>query len=280
MISSLFTRFLLSLTGLCVTVSAYAGSDDALSSDKFRMGMLPGVTPIKEKMVDFHNHILLWLVSAIVLLVLALLIYIVIRFSAKNNPEPSKVTHNVPLEVVWTLIPVLILAAIAFPSFKLLYYLDKTPKPELTVKVTGHQWYWEYQYPDSDFSFNSNLIPEADLKPEQHRLLDVDNVLVLPANTNVQFLVTAADVLHGFFIPAFGINKLAVPGRVNEIWANIDKVGTYYGQCSKICGVNHGYMPLEVKVVPKDEFFNVWLPQAKKQFADNAIKSTKLAIAQ
>ncbi len=279
MMRSFFTRCLLALTGL-VTTGLACAADLPEQVSKYRMGMLPGVTPIKEKMVDFHDHILLWLVGAIVLFVLALLIYIMVRYSEKNNPVPSKVTHNVPLEVVWTLIPVLILAAIAFPSFKLLYYLDKTPKPELTVKVTGHQWYWEYQYPDSDFSFNSNLIPEADLKTDQHRLLDVDNVLVLPANTNVQFLVTAADVLHGFFIPAFGINKLAVPGRVNEIWANIDKVGTYYGQCSKICGINHGYMPLEVKVVPKDEFFNVWLPQAKKQFVDNAVKPTKLAIAQ
>lgn len=256
--------FILGLLGLPVLANAQDGAAD----DRFKMHMLEGVTAIKEKMVMFHNHVLLWLIGGIVLFVLVLMIYVMLRFNAKRNPVPATFSHNVPLEIVWTVIPVLILVFVAVPSFKLLYFMDKNPKPELTVKVTGHQWYWEYQYPDSEISFNSNLIPEADLKPEQHRLLDVDNPLVIPANTNIQFLVTAADVLHGFFIPAFGVNKLAVPGRVNEVWANVDKPGTYYGQCSKICGVNHGYMPLEVKVVPKDEFYNVWLPAAKKQFAD------------
>jgi cytochrome c oxidase subunit 2 len=222
---------------------------------------------VKQRMTDFHDGLLIWVISGIVVFVFCLLVYILLRYNRKANPTPEKFSHNVPLEVVWTIIPVLILLVIAVPSFKLIYYMDKAPgKPEVTVKVTGHQWYWAYEYPDAAFSFNANMIPDKDLQPGQPRLLATDNEVVIPVNTNVQFLVTAADVIHAFFMPSFGVNVLAVPGRTNEIWVNATKEGVFYGQCNKICGINHGYMPIMIRVVSKEEYAT-WLLQAKEKFA-------------
>lgn len=224
---------------------------------------------IRERMTDFHDHVLLVVMACIVAFVLAMLIYILVRYNARANPTPEKFTHNVPLEIVWTIIPILILIIVGIPSFKLLYYMDKAPgKPEVTIKVTGHQWYWEYAYPDAgDFSFNANMIPDNELKPGQPRLLTTDNHIVVPVNTNVQLLVTAADVLHAFMIPSFGINILAIPGRVNEVWLNATQEGIFYGQCNKICGINHGFMPIMVEVVSKEKY-QQWVEEAKKKFAD------------
>jgi len=224
---------------------------------------------IRERMTDFHDHLLLWVISFIVVFVFCLMVYIMLRFNARANPVPAKFTHNVPIEIVWTVIPCLILIAIAIPSFKLLYYSDKAPgKPEVTIKVTGHQWYWEYAYPDAgNFSFNANLVADKDLQPGQPRLLTTDNHIVIPSHTNVQFLVTGADVIHAFFIPAFGINISAVPGRVNQVWVNATQEGIFYGQCNKICGTNHGYMPIMVEVVSKDKY-QQWLAEAQKKFSD------------
>ncbi len=240
-----------------------------LHAYQWPMHLAVSASLIRERMTDFHDHLLMWLISFIVVFVLCLLLYIMVRFNARNNPVPAKFTHNVPIEIVWTVIPVLILLVLAVPSFKLLYYADKAPgKPEVTIKVTGHQWYWEYAYPDAgNFSFNANLVADKDLKPGEPRLLTTDNHVVIPVHTNVQFLVTGADVIHAFFMPAFGVNILAVPGRVNAVWVNATQEGTFYGQCNKICGVNHGYMPIMVEVVSKEKY-QAWLAEAQKKYSD------------
>jgi cytochrome c oxidase subunit II len=208
------------------------------------------------KVHEFH-HLLLYIITAIVLFVTALLLIIIFRFNEKRNPTPSKTSHNTLLEVVWTAIPVLILVVIAIPSFRLLYYADKSPDPEMTLKVVGHQWYWSYEYPDhGDIAFDSYMIRDEDLKPEDRalRLLKVDNEVVLPVNTRIQVLVTAQDVIHSWAMPAFGVKKDAIPGRMNETWVEISKPGVYYGQCSEICGTGHAFMPIAIRAVSKDDF--------------------------
>lgn len=213
-------------------------------------------SPTMEKVHEFH-HLLLWIIIGIVVFVSALLLIIIFRFSEKRNPNPSKTSHNTLLEVVWTAIPVLILVVIAIPSFRLLYYSDKTPDPEMTIKVTGHQWYWSYEYPDhGGISFDSYMIRDEDLKPEDRslRLLKVDNEVVLPVGTRIQVLVTAQDVIHSWAMPALGVKKDAIPGRMNETWLQIDRPGTYYGQCSEICGTGHAYMPVAIRAVSKEDF--------------------------
>lgn len=223
-----------------------------------------------ERIYDFHT-MLLWIIFAIVVFVTGLLAWVAFRYRAKVNPEPSKTTHNVLLEIMWTVVPVVILIVIAVPSFKMLYYLDRVEEPDMTLKVTGYQWYWGYEYQDHEgLEFLSYMIPdeEIDESKGQRRLLSTDNKVVLPIDTNIQVLVTSADVIHSFTIPAFGFKKDAVPGRLNETWVRIDKVGTYYGQCSQICGVNHAYMPIEIEAVTKEEF-EKWLVKAKDEFAAN-----------
>ncbi len=217
---------------------------------------------------DFHN-ILLWIITAIAIFVLILLVWVVIRYNAKANPEPSEFTHNVLIEVLWTVIPVAILVFIAIPSFQLLYYADHVENPDMTLKVTGRQWYWDYEYPDHEgLTFSSYPIAdnEIDEAKGQIRLLSTDNVVVLPIDTNIQILMTGGDVIHAWTIPAFGVKIDAVPGRLNETWVRIDKPGTYYGQCSEICGKDHSFMPIEVKAVTKEEF-EQWVETAKEEFA-------------
>jgi len=214
------------------------------------------VTPAMEHIISFHN-MLLYIITAITLFVMGLLIYVIIRFNAKANPVPSTTTHNIALEVLWTIIPVIILIVIAVPSFKLLFFEARNPEPELTVKVTGYQWYWGYEYPDNgDIQITSNMLKdnEIDESKGQKRLLSVDNVMVIPVDTNVVFQVTAADVLHAFAVPQFGIKIDAVPGRLNSTWARVTKTGTYFGQCSELCGKGHAFMPIEIRVVTKEAF--------------------------
>ena len=212
------------------------------------------VTPVMEHITEFHN-MLLWIISGIVIFVFFLLLYVLVRFNAKANPEPSKTTHNVPLEIVWTLVPVLILLVIAIPSFRLLFFGGITPEAEMTLKATGNQWNWSYEYPDhGDISFTSVMVPTKELKEGQVQLLSTDNVVVLPVDTVVRIQVTASDVIHSFAVPAFGVKVDAVPGRLNETWAKIEKPGTYYGQCSELCGKDHGFMPIEVHAVSKEDF--------------------------
>lgn len=219
------------------------------------LGLQPGVTPVKEKMHFFHNALLLPIITAITLFVLLLLVIVVMRYRAAKNPTPSRTTHNTMLEVVWTLIPVLILVVIVIPSMKMLYFVDRTHEPDMTLKVVGYQWYWGYSYPDHGIEeFTANMVPEADLKEGQPRLLATDTEVVLPVDTNVRVLVTANDVIHSWAMPAFGVKTDAVPGRTNETWVRVEKEGTYYGQCSEICGVNHAFMPIQVRAVSKEEF--------------------------
>lgn len=222
----------------------------------WQMDFQDAVTPAMEHINSFHN-MLLYIISGIVAFVTVLLIYVLIRFNAKANPVPSTTTHNVLLEVIWTVVPVVILIVIAVPSFKLLFFEARNPEPELTVKVTGYQWYWGYEYPENgDIAITSNMLAEkeVDKSKGQTYLLSADNPMVIPVDTNVMFQVTASDVIHSFAMPQFGIKVDAVPGRLNSAWARVTKVGTYYGQCSELCGKNHGFMPIEIKVVSKEDF--------------------------
>lgn len=222
----------------------------------WQMDFQDAVTPAMEHINSFHN-MLLYIISGIVAFVTILLVYVLIRFNAKANPVPSTTTHNVLLEVIWTVVPVVILIVIAVPSFKLLFFEARNPEPELTVKVTGYQWYWGYEYPENgDIAITSNMLAEkeVDTSKGQTYLLSADNPMVIPVDTNVMFQVTASDVIHSFAMPQFGIKVDAVPGRLNSAWARVTKVGTYYGQCSELCGKNHGFMPIEIKVVSKEDF--------------------------
>lgn len=239
-------------------------------------------TPVMADIIHFHDLIMV-VEILIVLLVLGLMIYIFVKFNAKANPKPSRTTHNTMLEVIWTVLPVLILIVIAVPSLKLLFFMDKAKNPEMTLKITGHQWYWSYEYPDNGgFTFDANLVQDKDLKPGQLRLLETDNRVVLPADTEIRVLVTAEDVIHDWAVPSFGIKTDAVPGRINETWIKVDSqyIGTYYGQCSELCGINHGFMPIAVNIVSKQDFQR-WVAEAKQKFAsaDQPSASVKVATA-
>ena len=220
--------------------------------------------------VNFHDNLLLPIIIAISVFVLFLMIYVCVRFRASRNPNPSKTTHNVAVEILWTLIPCLILIVMAVPSFKILYKQDTIPKAEVTIKAIGYQWYWGYEYPDENIIFESYMIKEEDLKENQPRLLAVDNEVVVPVNKVVKVLITANDVLHAWALPSFGVKRDAVPGRINETWFKAEKVGTYYGQCSELCGIQHAFMPITVRVVT-DEEYEVWLTEAKMKFAKEPI---------
>ena len=245
----------------------------------WQFGFQEAASPVAERLHSFH-HFLLYIIIAITIFVMFLLAYVIIRFNKRANPVPAKFTHNVLIEVIWTAVPVLILIVIIIPSFKLLYYTDRVENPEMTLKITGYQWYWGYEYPDNEgINFLSYMIPEKEINKEagQIRLLSTDNAVYLPTETNIQILVTAADVLHAFAIPALGLKVDAIPGRTNETWVRITKPGTYYGQCSELCGKDHSYMPIEIRAIPKEEF-NAWVVKAKEEFsALDAPEMTKLA---
>lgn len=222
-----------------------------------QLGFQAPATPMKEWMEHFHYG-LLFLITGIAGFVMLLLIYVMVRFNEKANPTPSQTTHNTPLEMIWTGLPVVILLFMVVPSMQMLYFVDRTKDAEMTLKVTGNQWYWSYEYPDhGDISFSSNLVTEETLKKNKDprpRLLATDNPIVLPVDTNIRLLITASDVLHSWAVPAFGVKLDAEPGRLNETWVRIDKEGVFYGQCSELCGQGHGFMPIEVHAVPKAEF--------------------------
>lgn len=229
-------------------------------------GFQKAATPLMQHIENFHDMLLV-IITLIVLFVMALLIYVMVRFNEKRNPTPSKTTHNTMIEVLWTVIPVVILVVIAIPSFKLLYFSDVLPKADMTIRATGHQWYWTYDYPDNGkFSFDANVVQKADLKPGQPRLLTTDNVVVVPVGAVVRVLVTSTDVIHSWAVPSFGVKIDAVPGRINHTWFKVLHPGTYYGQCSELCGTNHGYMPIEVRAVSKAAF-KEWVAKAQKEFA-------------
>ena len=231
------------------------------------------------------NDWMLWIIILITAFVLVLLLYVMWRFAEKRNPTPSKTTHHTLIEVVWTVVPALILVFIAVPSFKLLYFADRAVDAEMTIKAIGRQWYWSYEYPDhGDFTFDAYMVAEEDLEAGQPRLLTTDNAIVLPVNTRIRVLVTASDVLHNFAMPSMGIKLDAVPGRVNETWVEVLREGTYYGQCSELCGTGHSYMPIMIKAVSKADFAT-WVEQAKVEFArldrpqDDSDSATPLRLA-
>lgn len=232
----------------------------------WQLGFQEAVTPIMRQLNDFHNFLLI-LITVITLFVLGLLIYVALRFNENANPKPSKTSHHTILEVLWTVVPILVLVVIAVPSFRLLFAQYDFPKADLTVKAIGNQWYWTYEYPDQEnMTFDSIMLEDDELKPGQPRLLATDNDVVVPVNKNIHILVTASDVLHNWTIPAFGVKVDAVPGRLIRTWFRAEKTGIYYGQCSELCGQKHAFMPISVRVV-SDEEFAAWLETAKKKFA-------------
>ena len=248
----------------------YATGSLADQPKQWQLGFQDSASQSMTEIVSFHNNILLPIIIAISVFVLFLMIYTCIRFRASKNPNPSKTTHNVAVEVLWTLIPCLILIVMAVPSFKLLYKQDTIPKVDVTIKAVGYQWYWGYEYPDENIIFESYMIKEDELKENQPRLLTVDNEVVVPVNKVVKVLITANDVLHAWALPSFGVKRDAVPGRINETWFKAEKVGTYYGQCSELCGIQHAFMPITVRVVT-DEEYAIWLAEAKMKFANEPI---------
>ena len=253
------------LLGLAVAGMTLASGGMALAAQPqpWEVTLQPAASPVMENIVWFHNFLFV-LITLITLFVLALLVMVVVKFNAKANPVPSKTTHNTLIEVAWTLIPVLILVGIAVPSFRLLFLQLDIPKADLTVKATGKQWYWSYSYPDNGkFEFDSLMA--ADKQP---RLLGVDNEMVVPVNKVIRVQTTGADVIHAFAVPAFGIKIDSIPGRLNETWFKATKTGMYYGQCSELCGKDHAFMPIAVRVV-EDQEFAAWVEAAKKKYATN-----------
>lgn len=227
----------------------------------WQLGFQPSASPVMESIDGFHNMLLV-IITLIVLFVLALLTYCILRFNSARNPEPSRTSHNTLLEVAWTVIPVLILVIIAIPSFRLLYFQMEVPEPDVTIKTTGYQWYWSYEYPDHDISFDSLMLTDEELQPGQPRLLAVDNDMVVPVGKVVKLLVTAdpMGVIHSWTIPSFGSKIDAVPGRMNETWFRAEKTGVFYGQCSELCGRDHAFMPIAVRVVTEEEY-EAWIQE-------------------
>ena len=252
-------------------VTGWASAASALPKP-WQMGFQPAASPVMEKIEDFHS-LLLYIITFVSLFVLALLVWIVIRYNQRANKVPSKVHHNTVLEVVWTIVPVIILVIIAIPSFKLLYFEAAIPKSDVFIRAIGKQWYWTYEYPrNGNFTFDSLVLTDDKAKAQNEpRLLGVDNILVVPVNKVVEIETTGADVIHSWALPQMGVKMDAVPGRLNHTWFKATQTGTFYGQCSELCGARHAFMPIEVKVVSEPEY-EAWLAQAKKKFqtADSA----------
>lgn len=245
----------------------------------WEMNMQPAFSPMKQEIIQLHNLVLV-LITLITIFVAVLLAWVCIRYNEKRNPVPSQTSHHTGLEIAWSVIPVLILVVMAIPSFRLIYFLDRTPNPDMTIKVTGHQWYWEYSYPDNgNVDVESRYVHDEDLKPGQLRLLDVDNQLVIPVGKKIRILTNSADVIHSFFIPSLGAQRYAIPGRTIELWLEADKPGVYYGECNQICGQDHSKMPIAVHAVTEAEF-NTWIEQAKKAASGDAAHSNLLAAAE
>lgn len=245
----------------------------------WQIGLQPGYSPVMRDINWLNNDIVIPIIGVISLLVAALLVFVLWRFNAARNPIPSRLTHNAPLEVAWTVLPALVLVGMAIPSFRLVFFENKTNDPYMTLNVTGHQWYWEYGYPDQgNLDFMSNYIPQNELKPGQLRLLSVNHPLVLPVGENIRILETSGDVIHSFFVPSLGVQRYAIPGQTIETWVRIDRPGTYYGECNQICGIGHHEMPIEVQAVPLQQFL-AWAKLAKQQMAENGSVPPVSAVA-
>jgi cytochrome c oxidase subunit II len=263
------------LAQAAATVGAMSWAGSALAQEVIgapqpgQVGLQPSVTALAAELDWIHDVILTPLIFVIAAFVMVLLVIVMVRFNAKRNPVPSKVTHNTLLEVAWTGIPVLILVVIAIPSFRLLYNQLEIPKPDMTIKAVGHQWYWSYVYPDNgNFTFDARMVTaEESVAQAQNvvRLLDTDEEVVLPVGKNIRIQITSDDVIHAWTIPSFGVKHDAVPGRINESWFNIEKPGIYYGQCSELCGIQHAYMPIKVRAVSQEEF-DAWVKEAQGKY--------------
>ena len=239
-----------------------ASSTETLPKD-WQLGFSAPATKLMSDVIAFHSYILMPIITGISILVLALLLYIAYRYNSNRNQIASTTTHNTVIEVLWTVIPVILLIIIAIPSFRILYTAETIPKADLTIKAIGNQWYWSYEYPDyDDFSFDANMLQDEELSDPSLRLLETDTQIVVPVNKVVKLLITSNDVLHAWALPSFGVKRDAVPGRINETWFKADKVGTYYGQCSELCGIKHAFMPITVRVVSQEDYAE-WLTGAK-----------------
>lgn len=261
------------LTIVALAVMAVAPVAMADMPHPWQLGFQAPASPVMKDIISLHNLVLA-IITVVAVFVAGLLLYVMVRFNRRANPVASRTSHHTLLEVIWTVAPVLILVVIAIPSFRLIYFEDRTHDADLTIKVTGHQWYWEYDYGDAaKVDFTSRMVADEDLKPGQHRLLEVDNQLVVPAGKNVRILTTSADVIHSFFIPSLGVQRYAIPGRTIETWFKVNEPGTYYGECNQICGTNHSFMPISIKAVTEQDY-QAWLVEAKTKFADASPAAT------
>jgi len=257
------------MTNIFKTISLIFLTSGSVLADQpknWQLGFQNPASTGMEDIVWFHDYMLLPITTAITVFVLFLILYACVKFRASKNKVASTTSHNTTIEVLWTLIPCLILIVLAVPSFKLLYEQDTIPKADVTIKAIGYQWYWGYEYPDENIGFDSYMVDEKDLKANQPRLLTVDNEIYVPVNKVVKVLITANDVLHAWALPSFGVKRDAIPGRINETWFKAEKTGTFYGQCSELCGIKHAFMPITVNVVT-DEEYATWLDDAKQKFA-------------
>jgi len=267
-------------------MAALLGAGSALAAlgqpTPWQMGFQQSAAPTMDDITWFHNFVL-WIIVAITVFVLALLLIVIVKFNANANPTPSRTTHNTLLEVAWTVIPVVILVVIAVPSFRILFTQLSIPPADLTIKATGNQWNWTYTYPDDKIEFTSIMLNDADrakMNPVPPRLLGVDNPVVVPINKVVRVQVIGSDVIHAFAVPSFGVKMDAIPGRLNETWFKATREGVYYGQCSELCGKDHAFMPIEVRVI-NEQAYAAWLADAKKKFAlDNGAPATAVAAKQ
>lgn len=263
--------------GVFITLFSIPNFTFASEPKPWQMDLQEPAGIVATKATDLHNFLLI-IITLISVFVLGLLIYVCIKFREKPGVKPSKTSHNTIIEIIWTVVPVLILVVIAVPSFKLLYLTEADKPVDMVIKVSGAQWYWNYEYPDDGISFDSYIIAEEDLKPGQKRMLEVDNPIVVPEGTRIKFLITGNDVMHSFFVPSLALQVYSIPGRINELWTEVP-LGKkkYYGQCNQICGVNHAYMPIVIQALPKDEY-EKWLKDAKVKFADNlSLDKNKIA---
>jgi cytochrome c oxidase subunit II len=270
----------LAVAGLVLLTGAKAAMAGLGQPSPWQIGLQQSATPVMDNITWFHDFLLI-IITAITAFVLVLLLIVMARFNARTNPVASRTTHNTLLEVAWTIVPIVILLVIAVPSFKLLFLQLNLPAADMTVKATGKQWYWSYSYPDhGKFEFDSLMLKADELKPGQPRLLSVDNDMVVPVNKTVHVIVTGADVIHAFAVPSFGIKIDAIPGRINETWFKATREGVYHGQCSELCGKDHAFMPITVRVV-SEQAFAAWVEDAKKKYArDEMLPATNVAVAQ
>ena len=264
-----------SVAGLAGALGA-AGAALAQQPTDWEVDFQTALSPSMERIVDFNLMVTI-IIVIITAFVFALMAWIVIRYNKKRNPVPSKTTHNTMLEVIWTVVPVIILLVIAVPSFRLLYFTDRVEEADMTLKAIGHQWYWSYEYPDhGDFTFDAIMLEEDELEEGQPRLLATDEAVVLPVGAKIRLLTTADDVIHSWAIPAFGVKMDSVPGRVNETWFQINREGMYYGQCSELCGTLHGFMPIMIEAVSQEDF-DAWVEFAREEFASADDTPTEVA---